>query len=268
MARVLIVGCGCRGQALARDLRAAGHAVRGTTRDPARADAIAAAGAEPYVGDPDRIATLMDALAGVTILCWLMGTATGRRRARRRAARRAPADAVGEARRHAGPRGRARGRRAAGARACWRAVARSRWRRTRPGGSRSSCSTPTPPTTSAGARDARLPRSTGCSAVDRTSPMDPDEIEFSGRRRRRPGRQRRRPARRARHGHAGRAARGARAPGRARRGDARPLRPALPRHLRPAADPRDGGGRAPRAASRSPCCPASRPCSGCSTSPA
>ena len=78
MARVLIVGCGCRGQALARDLRAAGHAVRGTTRDPARTAAIAAAGAEPYVGDPDRIATLMEALTGVTILCWLMGTAAGR----------------------------------------------------------------------------------------------------------------------------------------------------------------------------------------------
>ena len=77
MARVLIVGCGCRGRALAEDLRAAGHAVRGTTRDPARAAAIAAAGAEPYVGDPDRIGTLMDALAGVTVLCWLMGTATG-----------------------------------------------------------------------------------------------------------------------------------------------------------------------------------------------
>jgi nucleoside-diphosphate-sugar epimerase len=74
---VLIVGCGCRGQALARDLRAAGHAVRGTTRDPARAGAIAAAGAEPYVGDPDRVATLMEALTGVTILCWLMGNATG-----------------------------------------------------------------------------------------------------------------------------------------------------------------------------------------------
>jgi uncharacterized protein YbjT (DUF2867 family) len=73
VARVLIVGCGCRGQELARDLVAAGHAVRGTTRDPARADAIAAAGAEPYVGDPDRIGTLMDALAGVTILCWLFG---------------------------------------------------------------------------------------------------------------------------------------------------------------------------------------------------
>ena len=38
--------------------------MRGTTRDPARAAAIAAAGAEPYVGDPDRIATLMEALAG------------------------------------------------------------------------------------------------------------------------------------------------------------------------------------------------------------
>ena len=77
MARVLIVGCGCRGQALARDLRAGGHAVRGTTRDPARAAAIAAAGADAYVGDPDRVATLMEALTGVTIVCWLMGTATG-----------------------------------------------------------------------------------------------------------------------------------------------------------------------------------------------
>jgi nucleoside-diphosphate-sugar epimerase len=77
LARILIVGCGCRGRALARDLLAAGHAVRGTTRDPARAPAIAAAGAEPYVGDPDRIATLMEALTGVTVLCWLMGSATG-----------------------------------------------------------------------------------------------------------------------------------------------------------------------------------------------
>jgi uncharacterized protein YbjT (DUF2867 family) len=73
VARVLIVPCGCRGQALARELVAAGHAVRGTTRDPAHADAIAAAGAEPYVGDPDRIGTLMGALTGVTVLCWLFG---------------------------------------------------------------------------------------------------------------------------------------------------------------------------------------------------
>jgi uncharacterized protein YbjT (DUF2867 family) len=74
VARVLIVGCGCRGQELARELVAAGLAVRGTTRDPARAEAIASTGAEPYIGDPDRIGTLMDALSGVTIVCWLLGT--------------------------------------------------------------------------------------------------------------------------------------------------------------------------------------------------
>ena len=73
MARVLIVPCGCRGRALAGELVAAGHAVRGTTRGGG-GEAIRAAGAEPYIGDPDRIGTLMDALSGVTIVCWLMGT--------------------------------------------------------------------------------------------------------------------------------------------------------------------------------------------------
>jgi uncharacterized protein YbjT (DUF2867 family) len=74
VARVLIVPCGCRGRELAAALKADGHAVRGTTRDEANAAAIAAAGAEPYVGDPDRIGTLMDALAGVTVVVWLMGS--------------------------------------------------------------------------------------------------------------------------------------------------------------------------------------------------
>jgi len=73
VARVLIVPCGERGRALARELRAAGHAVRGTTRGAHVAE-IAETGAEPYVGDPDRIATLMEALHGVTIVCWLTGT--------------------------------------------------------------------------------------------------------------------------------------------------------------------------------------------------
>jgi hypothetical protein len=73
VARILIVPCGCRGRALAASLVDAGHAVRGTTRG-AHANEIKAAGAEPYVGDPDRIGTLMDALAGVTVVCWLMGT--------------------------------------------------------------------------------------------------------------------------------------------------------------------------------------------------
>jgi nucleoside-diphosphate-sugar epimerase len=74
VARALIVGCGCRGQALARALAADGIAVRGTTR---RADATAtieAAGAEAVVADPDRLATLVPQLAGVTVVCWLLGT--------------------------------------------------------------------------------------------------------------------------------------------------------------------------------------------------
>ena len=68
MARVLIVGCGCRGRALAAELVAAGHTVRGTTRDPARAELIRAAGAEPCVADADRIGALMDAVVGVSVL--------------------------------------------------------------------------------------------------------------------------------------------------------------------------------------------------------
>jgi len=74
---VLIVGCGCRGRALAGALIADGHAVRGTTRDAGRAEAIRAAGAEPYVGDPDRPGTMMAAWAGVAVMCWLLGSARG-----------------------------------------------------------------------------------------------------------------------------------------------------------------------------------------------
>ncbi|MDX6698649.1 MAG: hypothetical protein QOE65_2046 [Solirubrobacteraceae bacterium] len=72
MARVLIIGCGCRGQELARELVAAGHAVRGTTRSRERFDAIAAAGAEPVLADPDRVGTLVGALAGVTVVVRLL----------------------------------------------------------------------------------------------------------------------------------------------------------------------------------------------------
>ena len=75
MARVLIVGCGCRGRGLAKRLVAAGHAVRGTTRDPEQTGAIEAAGAEAVLADPDRLGTLMRALDGVSVVCWLMGSA-------------------------------------------------------------------------------------------------------------------------------------------------------------------------------------------------
>lgn len=77
MARVLIVGCGCRGRELARELGAAGHAVRGTSRDAGKLEAIEAAGAEGAVADPDRLGTVLPLLSGVTVICWLMGSAEG-----------------------------------------------------------------------------------------------------------------------------------------------------------------------------------------------
>jgi uncharacterized protein YbjT (DUF2867 family) len=77
LARCLIIGCGCRGQALARDLIARGHSVRGTTRSAERCAAISAAGAEAIVADPDRVVTVVPALGGVSVVCVLLGGATG-----------------------------------------------------------------------------------------------------------------------------------------------------------------------------------------------
>ena len=77
MARVLIVGGGCRGHALAHELVGTGHAVRITTRHASRRAAIEAVGAEPAIADPDVVGTLRYALDNVTILAWLLGTAAG-----------------------------------------------------------------------------------------------------------------------------------------------------------------------------------------------
>lgn len=71
MARVLIVGCGCRGAALGAALSAAGHAVRGTSRSRER---LPPEPIEGVVADPSRLATLTPHLEGVTVVCWLMGT--------------------------------------------------------------------------------------------------------------------------------------------------------------------------------------------------
>jgi nucleoside-diphosphate-sugar epimerase len=79
LTRCLIIGCGCRGQSLARDLIALGHAVRGTTRDPGRSAAIEAAGAEGFVGDPDVVGTLAGSLEHVGVACVLLGSAVGSR---------------------------------------------------------------------------------------------------------------------------------------------------------------------------------------------
>jgi hypothetical protein len=75
--RALIVGGGCRGLDLARELAADGHAARVVTRTEDGRAAIEAAGAECWIGTPDVVGTLRYALENVTILCWLLGTASG-----------------------------------------------------------------------------------------------------------------------------------------------------------------------------------------------
>lgn len=77
MARALIVGCGCRGRELGRRLRERGWQVRGTTRDPATAAEIEAAGIEAAIADPDRSITIVDQIEGVTVIFWLLGSAAG-----------------------------------------------------------------------------------------------------------------------------------------------------------------------------------------------
>jgi nucleoside-diphosphate-sugar epimerase len=73
MARVLIVGCGCRGRELGRELAERGHAIRGTSRHEDGRAAIETAGFEGVTADPGRLGTLLPHLQGVSVLCWLMG---------------------------------------------------------------------------------------------------------------------------------------------------------------------------------------------------
>jgi uncharacterized protein YbjT (DUF2867 family) len=75
---VLIVAGGCRGRRLAEGLVRDGHAVRITTRSETGRAAIEALGAECWIGTPDRLATLRGSLDGVAVVCWLLGTASGR----------------------------------------------------------------------------------------------------------------------------------------------------------------------------------------------
>jgi nucleoside-diphosphate-sugar epimerase len=77
MARALIVGCGCRGQALGSALRETGWQVRGTTRERGRVGAIEAAGIEPALADPDRAITIVELVGDVTLIYWLLASAGG-----------------------------------------------------------------------------------------------------------------------------------------------------------------------------------------------
>ena len=77
MARILIVGGGCRGRRLSEQLARRGHALRVTTRSESGRVAIEATGAECWIGTPDRLATLRGALDGVTVACWMLAAARG-----------------------------------------------------------------------------------------------------------------------------------------------------------------------------------------------
>lgn len=79
MARVLLIGCGCRGAALAERLSRNGHAVRGTSRRADRVAELESQGIEAALADPARLATVTPLLEGVSALCWLMGSAAGAR---------------------------------------------------------------------------------------------------------------------------------------------------------------------------------------------
>ncbi|HEY2570680.1 MAG TPA: hypothetical protein VGI27_04365 [Solirubrobacteraceae bacterium] len=77
MARILIVGGGCRGRRFAARMVEHGHALRVTTRSEHGRAAIEACGAECWIGTPDRLATLRGALENVTIACWMLAGASG-----------------------------------------------------------------------------------------------------------------------------------------------------------------------------------------------
>jgi uncharacterized protein YbjT (DUF2867 family) len=77
LARALIVGCGCRGRELGQALLDAGWAVRGTSRREEGLGAIAAAGIEPALADPERPATILELVDDVAVLVLLLGGVTG-----------------------------------------------------------------------------------------------------------------------------------------------------------------------------------------------
>lgn len=77
MARLLIIGGGQRGIWLAGKVAEQGHASRILTRERGRRAEIEGIGAQCAIGTPDRLATMIGALDGVSIACWLLGCATG-----------------------------------------------------------------------------------------------------------------------------------------------------------------------------------------------
>jgi hypothetical protein len=77
VARALIVGCGCRGRELGVRLRERDWEVRGTSRSAEGVAAIEAAGLEAAAADPERPGTVLERCGDVTVVVWLLGSASG-----------------------------------------------------------------------------------------------------------------------------------------------------------------------------------------------
>lgn len=77
MARALIVGCGCRGLELGSRLAALGWRVRGTSRSAEGIARIRSAGIQAESADPDRPGTILELCGDVSVVVWLLGSASG-----------------------------------------------------------------------------------------------------------------------------------------------------------------------------------------------
>jgi uncharacterized protein YbjT (DUF2867 family) len=77
VARALIVGCGCRGRELGALLREREWEVRGTSRSAEGMAAIEAAGLEAAAADPESPGTVLELCGDVTVVVWLLGSASG-----------------------------------------------------------------------------------------------------------------------------------------------------------------------------------------------
>jgi hypothetical protein len=77
VARALIVGCGCRGRELGARLRERDWEVRGTSRSAEGMAAIEAAGLEAAAADPESPGTVLELCGDVTVVAWLLGSASG-----------------------------------------------------------------------------------------------------------------------------------------------------------------------------------------------
>jgi uncharacterized protein YbjT (DUF2867 family) len=77
VARALLVGCGCRGRVLGSELLEQGWAVRGTSRREEGLAVIESVGIESALADPLQPGTLLELVGDVTVVYWLLGSATG-----------------------------------------------------------------------------------------------------------------------------------------------------------------------------------------------